>query len=104
MMHWGTRTALRSALARLGLSGRLKSAFVERGKKDCSASVAALMSARRSSAVGSAAAMVSPEGDELIGIRCDVLYNTLLHCISQSRPQAAGGVPPTMQSTAFDAR
>jgi hypothetical protein len=51
-----------------------------------------------------AAAVVSPESGELIGMRCDALYNTLLHCISQSRPQAAGGVPPTMQSTTFDAR
>jgi transposase InsO family protein len=43
MMRWGTRTALRSALQGLGLSGRLNTAFVERVNLTVRQSVAALM-------------------------------------------------------------
>jgi hypothetical protein len=43
VMRCGTRTALRSALQGLGLSGRLKSAFVERVNLTVRQSVAALV-------------------------------------------------------------
>src|SRR5262249_9756813 len=37
VLRCGTRTALRAALTRLGLSGKLNTAFVERVKKDAAA-------------------------------------------------------------------